>query len=684
MSTATIATILLLGVFLVLVFLRVPVVYAIGVASLLDFFYLGINPMQMALKFVSNLNSYTLLAVPFFILMGELMSAGGITDTLIAFSKELVGWMRGGAAMVNVVASFFFGGISGSSSADCASLGPIEIKMMEEQGYDREFSTCLTMASSVEGILVPPSQNMVIFTLAAAGVTTVSIGQLFVAGYMPGAVLSIVLMIYSYYYSKKMNIPVTGKFNLKNCIKAFFKAIWGMLAVMFVVVGVIAGVFTTTESAAAAVVWSLCVGLFIYKASPSRISPTSLQTSWRLWQGADPAGRVRRIHLPADLSAHPHHDRYRPVLHHQQQDRHPDPAQHPDAVPGLPDRDGLPDPDADPRHPAHLDAAGSVPHPSGHRHGAEPRHRPADPSRRLYPVHRLCHFRHQDRDPVQEDGAVLHHHVHCADNPDLLPADLHVAAEPAVLSAYGNNESAAGGAALDRRCSQRPQRMILICPGGGYQWLSPREAQPVAHAFTAAGWAAAVVYYTIREKPGHPPLGTLPVRQLGEALQTMQQRFPALSALVCGFSAGGHLAASLGVHWRELGLPRPDGMILGYPVITAGKYAHRGSIQNLAGSDDPGWYSLETQVTADTPPAFFWHTVTDPEVPVQNSLLLAGALSAAGVRYEMHLYPRGVHGLSLATPEVDEPEKHRVADPHIAGWFGQCLEWLDILKTTKE
>lgn len=237
MSTATIATILLLGVFLVLVFLRVPVVYAIGVASLLDFFYLNINPMQMALKFVSNLNSYTLLAVPFFILMGELMSAGGITDTLIAFSKELVGWMRGGAAMVNVVASFFFGGISGSSSADCASLGPIEIKMMEEQGYDREFSTCLTMTSSVEGILVPPSQNMVIFTLAAAGVTTVSIGQLFVAGYMPGAVLSIVLMIYSYYYSKKMNIPVTGKFNLKNCIKAFFKAIWGMLAVMFVVVG---------------------------------------------------------------------------------------------------------------------------------------------------------------------------------------------------------------------------------------------------------------------------------------------------------------------------------------------------------------------------------------------------------------------------------------------------------------
>ena len=265
MSTTAIATLILVGVFLVLVFLRVPIVYSIGVASLIDFFYLGINPVQMALKFVGNLNSYTLLAVPFFILMGELMSAGGITDTLIDFSKELVGWFRGGAAMVNVVASFFFGGISGSSSADCASLGPIEIKMMEEQGYDREFSTCLTMASSVEGILVPPSQNMVIFTLAAAGAASVSIGQLFLAGYVPGAVLSIALMIYSYYYSKKNNIPTTGRFSLPRLGYSFIKAIWGMLSVLIVVVGVIAGVFTTTESAACAVVWSLIVGFFIYR-----------------------------------------------------------------------------------------------------------------------------------------------------------------------------------------------------------------------------------------------------------------------------------------------------------------------------------------------------------------------------------------------------------------------------------
>ncbi len=229
-----------------------------------------------------------------------------------------------------------------------------------------------------------------------------------------------------------------------------------------------------------------------------------------------------------------------------------------------------------------------------------------------------------------------------------------------------------------------PKGMILICPGGGYQWLSPREAQPVARAFAAAGWAAAVVYYTIREKPGQPPAGYPAGAPAGRSTAGHAAAFPGtVGAGLWLLRAGGHLAASLGVHWRELGLPRPDGMILGYPVITAGKYAHRGSIQNLAGSDDPGWYSLETQVTADTPPAFFWHTVTDPEVPVQNSLLLAGALSAAGVRYEMHLYPAGARSESGNARSGRAGKAPRCRSP-IAGWFGQCLEWLDILKTTKE
>lgn len=223
--------------------------------------------------------------------------------------------------------------------------------------------------------------------------------------------------------------------------------------------------------------------------------------------------------------------------------------------------------------------------------------------------------------------------------------------------------------------------MVLICPGGGYSWLSPREADPVARAFQAGGWSAAVLYYTVRSGADQPPLGDLPARQVAQAANWLRQKYPDERLVLCGFSAGGHLAASYAARWSQLDGPRPDGLILGYPVITAGTYTHRGTMEALAGDRNPSAYGIEGQVTGQMPPVFLWHTVTDPEVPVQNSLLLAGALSQAGVPYELHLYPRGVHGLSLATPEVEEPEKSRFADEHIAGWFSLCLAWLDSLLT---
>lgn len=215
---------------------------------------------------------------------------------------------------------------------------------------------------------------------------------------------------------------------------------------------------------------------------------------------------------------------------------------------------------------------------------------------------------------------------------------------------------------------------VIICPGGGYEWLSPREAKPVAAAFEAGGWNPAILYYTVGQN-----LGTLPLMQLGEAVDLVRERGGDGPVVVCGFSAGGHLAASLGVHWRKIGFPKPDGLILCYPVITAGKYRHEGSIRNLAGEGDPSFFGLEHHVTADMPPAFLWHTVTDPTVPVQNSLLMAEAMVSAGLACELIIYPRGVHGLSLATPEVEEPQKGRLADEHIAGWFPQCLDWLNTL-----
>lgn len=168
--------------------------------------------MTVAQQSVKGLNSFSLMAVPFFILMGDIMSAGGITDRLVNLANALVGWMRGGMAMVNVLASMFFGGISGSPTADVASLGPIEIEMMDKSGYDKDFSTGLTMSSAIQGLLIPPSHNMVIYCMAAGGV---SVGQMFMGGIIPGVFLGIVLMVFSYFVALKKIILKVKSFHLK-------------------------------------------------------------------------------------------------------------------------------------------------------------------------------------------------------------------------------------------------------------------------------------------------------------------------------------------------------------------------------------------------------------------------------------------------------------------------------------
>ncbi len=202
------------------------------------------------------------MAVPFFITMGVLMGKGGISDKLIALANACVGWMRGGLAMVNIVASYFFGGISGSASADTASIGSIMIPMMVDQGYDADFSTAVTITSSCEGLLVPPSHNMVIFATTAGGI---SVGSLFLAGYLPGAILAIALMVGSYIISVKRNYPKGEKFRFGTFLKQLSVSIWALLAIVVVVVGVVGGAFTATESAAIAVLYSLVVSVFVYK-----------------------------------------------------------------------------------------------------------------------------------------------------------------------------------------------------------------------------------------------------------------------------------------------------------------------------------------------------------------------------------------------------------------------------------
>lgn len=262
MSSQALGILILLGTFLVMIFLRFPIAYAVGLASLFCIIQQGLNPAVITQQMVNGISSFSLMAVPFFITMGVIMGTGGISEKLIDLANSLVGWMRGGMAMVNIVASLFFGGISGSASADTASLGSILIPMMVDQGYDADFSTAVTITSSCEGLLVPPSHNMVIYAMAAGGV---SVGSLFMAGYVPGVLLAVSLMIGSYIISKKRNYPKGEKFDLGVFLKQLVKSVWALAAIIIVIVGVVAGIFTATESAAIAVIYSLIVSVFIYK-----------------------------------------------------------------------------------------------------------------------------------------------------------------------------------------------------------------------------------------------------------------------------------------------------------------------------------------------------------------------------------------------------------------------------------
>ena len=235
---------------------------------------------------------------------------------------------------------------------------------------------------------------------------------------------------------------------------------------------------------------------------------------------------------------------------------------------------------------------------------------------------------------------------------------------------------------------QRKRGAVLICPGGGYAFTSDREAEPIALQFNAAGFHAFVLYYSVAPRR-HPQ----PLLDLSRAMCIIRDNaeewnIDADEIAVCGFSAGGHLAASLGVHWSEPylsgldgikeGMNRPDALILGYPVITSGQFVHRGSIENLIGSDADksllNEMSLELQVNDKTPPAFIWHTYADDAVPVENSMLFAQAMRKHNIPFELHIFPDGPHGLSLATEET--AAENMGAYPHVAAWMKLCEEWL--------
>jgi len=271
-----IATILLLGLFVFFMIIRLPITFSLIFSSIITALYLKIPLMAVVQQMVQGVRSFSLLAIPFFIIAGEMMGQGGISRRLILFSNLLVGRIRGGLAQVNCLASMFFGGISGSAVADVSSIGTILIPMMKEKGYDDDFSVGITVTSACQGVIIPPSHNMIIYSLAAGGV---SVGRLFLGGFIPGVLLGVGLMIVSYIFAIKRNYPKERKYTINEALQITKDAILGLFTAIIIIGGVISGVFTATESAAISVVYAFIITFFVYREIPLKAFPRILYNS---------------------------------------------------------------------------------------------------------------------------------------------------------------------------------------------------------------------------------------------------------------------------------------------------------------------------------------------------------------------------------------------------------------------
>jgi tripartite ATP-independent transporter DctM subunit len=253
----------LIGSFVLLMLVGMPVAYALGLAALLGALWIDLPLDAVMIQMASGVNKFSLLAIPCFVLAGAIMAEGGMSRRLVAFAGVLIGFVRGGLSLVNILASTFFGAISGSSVADTASIGSVLIPEMEKKGYPRPFATAVTVSGSVQAILIPPSHNAVIYSMAAGG--SVSVAALFMAGVFPGLLLGLSLAIYCLYVARKENYPKGRVIPLKEALKICAEAMWGLATMGIILGGILSGVFTATESASIAVVWAFFVTMFIYR-----------------------------------------------------------------------------------------------------------------------------------------------------------------------------------------------------------------------------------------------------------------------------------------------------------------------------------------------------------------------------------------------------------------------------------
>ncbi len=265
MSADILALSVLVISFALLVSLNVPVAFCMGISTLLGVLVVGDLPsfLIVAQKMATGIDSFALLAIPFFILSGIFMERGGIARRLIDFANVIVGRFRGGLAFANILTCMLFGSISGSSAAAVSSVGGFMIPVMNKMGYNREFNTAVTTTAATTGLLIPPSNVMIVYSLATGG--TVSIAALFMAGILPGILTGLALMVVAAVISIKNNYGKGEKFSLPEGIICFFKAIPALLLIIIVLGGILSGMFTATEASAIAVVYAFILSVFVYK-----------------------------------------------------------------------------------------------------------------------------------------------------------------------------------------------------------------------------------------------------------------------------------------------------------------------------------------------------------------------------------------------------------------------------------
>ena len=254
---------ILIVVFAVCVIIGLPVAFALGVAAISSFLYEGLPLMIAFQRIISGISIFSLMAIPFFIFAGELMFHGGIALRLVRFASSAVGSVRGGLGVVNVFSSMLFGGISGSAIADVSALGSILIPVMKEKGYDDDYSVNVTVTSSIAGIIIPPSHNMIIYAVAAGG--SLSISKLFLAGFLPGVLMCLCLAAVSYLVAVKRGYSSEVFPGFVILLKHFITALPGLMTAIIIVGGVLSGIFTVTESGAFGAIYAFIVTIIAYR-----------------------------------------------------------------------------------------------------------------------------------------------------------------------------------------------------------------------------------------------------------------------------------------------------------------------------------------------------------------------------------------------------------------------------------